>query len=110
MWRLLRAETSCHLYWGEAWVPRAEADLAAARAALEAVTGAESAGVEAAPVAVTAVVPDANEGTPSSISPEPTASAAEPGNGGEGRADSSADHSAAVESAGDPMTSSTRSH
>jgi alpha-amylase/alpha-mannosidase (GH57 family) len=34
MWRLLRAETSCHLYWGEAWVPRAEADLAASRAAL----------------------------------------------------------------------------
>ncbi len=35
MWRLLRAETSCHLYWGEAWVPRAEADLDASRAALE---------------------------------------------------------------------------
>ena len=34
MWRLLRAETSCHLYWGEAWVPRAEADLDASRAAL----------------------------------------------------------------------------
>jgi 4-alpha-glucanotransferase len=35
MWRLLRAETSCHLYWGEAWVPRAEAELNASRAALE---------------------------------------------------------------------------
>lgn len=35
MWHLLRAETSCHLYWGEAWVPRAEADLEASRAALE---------------------------------------------------------------------------
>ena len=35
MWRLLRAETSCHLYWGEAWVPRAEADLEASLAALE---------------------------------------------------------------------------
>lgn len=34
MWRLLRAETSCNLYWGEAWVPRAEADLEAGRAAL----------------------------------------------------------------------------
>lgn len=32
--RLLRAETSCHLFWGEDWVPRAEADLAASRAAL----------------------------------------------------------------------------
>ncbi|MBK1693973.1 glycoside hydrolase family 57 [Chromatium weissei] len=31
---LLRAETSCHFYWGEAWVPRAEADLAISRAAL----------------------------------------------------------------------------
>jgi 4-alpha-glucanotransferase len=35
LWHLLRAETSCNLYWGEAWVPRAEADLHAARLALE---------------------------------------------------------------------------
>ncbi len=35
LWRLLRAETSCNLYWGEEWVPRAEADLQAAREALE---------------------------------------------------------------------------
>lgn len=34
-WRLLRAETSCNTYWGEAWVARAEADLDAARAALK---------------------------------------------------------------------------
>jgi hypothetical protein len=34
-WRLLRAETSCNTYWGEAWVERAEADLMAARAALK---------------------------------------------------------------------------
>lgn len=27
MWRLLRAETSCNLYWGEAWVNRCHADL-----------------------------------------------------------------------------------
>ncbi len=27
MWRLLRAETSCNLFWGEAWVPRCHADL-----------------------------------------------------------------------------------
>ncbi|OSM07279.1 glycoside hydrolase family 57 [Magnetofaba australis] len=26
-WRLLRAETSCHFYWGEAWVERAYRDL-----------------------------------------------------------------------------------
>lgn len=27
MWRLLRAETSCNFFWGEAWVPRAHGDL-----------------------------------------------------------------------------------
>jgi hypothetical protein len=27
MWHLLRAETSCHLYWGEDWVARCHADL-----------------------------------------------------------------------------------
>jgi alpha-amylase/alpha-mannosidase (GH57 family) len=26
-WRLLRAETSCHLFWGEAWVDRCHRDL-----------------------------------------------------------------------------------
>jgi len=26
-WRLLRAETSCHFFWGEAWVPRCHSDL-----------------------------------------------------------------------------------
>ena len=31
---LLRAETSCNLYWGEAWVPRAEGDLMAAQETL----------------------------------------------------------------------------
>ncbi|WP_295883023.1 glycoside hydrolase family 57 [uncultured Thiohalocapsa sp.] len=34
-WRLLRAETSCNLFWGEAWVGRAAADLDAAEAALK---------------------------------------------------------------------------
>lgn len=34
-WRLLRAETSCNFYWGEEWVPRAEADLDAAEAELD---------------------------------------------------------------------------
>ena len=27
LWHLLRAETSCNFYWGEAWVPRAHADM-----------------------------------------------------------------------------------
>jgi alpha-amylase/alpha-mannosidase (GH57 family) len=27
MWHLLRAETSCHFFWGEAWVDRAHRDL-----------------------------------------------------------------------------------
>lgn len=27
MWHLLRAETSCNLFWGEAWVPNAHRDL-----------------------------------------------------------------------------------
>ncbi len=27
LWHLLRAETSCNFYWGEAWVPRCHADL-----------------------------------------------------------------------------------
>ena len=27
MWHLLRAETSCHFYWGEDWVPRCEQEL-----------------------------------------------------------------------------------
>ncbi|HFD13633.1 MAG TPA: glycoside hydrolase family 57 [Crenotrichaceae bacterium] len=27
MWHLLRAETSCHFYWGEAWVDRCHQDL-----------------------------------------------------------------------------------
>jgi alpha-amylase/alpha-mannosidase (GH57 family) len=35
-WHLLRAETSCNLYWGEAWVHRAHNDLDAATWHLEA--------------------------------------------------------------------------
>jgi alpha-amylase/alpha-mannosidase (GH57 family) len=38
-WRLLRAETSCNFYWGEAWVDRAEGDLEASREALARVQG-----------------------------------------------------------------------
>jgi alpha-amylase/alpha-mannosidase (GH57 family) len=33
-WRLLRSETSCNIFWGEAWVPRAHADLEACWAEL----------------------------------------------------------------------------
>jgi alpha-amylase/alpha-mannosidase (GH57 family) len=88
MWRLLRAETSCHLYWGEAWVPRAEADLAAARAALAATASAAGAGGEAESSALAADVPDAEDAPPLSVSPDPAASAAGPGDRHEGRADS----------------------
>lgn len=34
-WRLLRAETSCNLFWGEAWVPRIHSDLDEAQKCLE---------------------------------------------------------------------------
>ncbi len=34
MWHLLRAETSCNLYWGDAWVPRCHADIDLAWGAL----------------------------------------------------------------------------
>ena len=34
LWHLLRAETSCNIYWGEAWVPRAHQDLDACWAEL----------------------------------------------------------------------------
>jgi alpha-amylase/alpha-mannosidase (GH57 family) len=37
MWHLLRAETSCNFFWGEAWVDRAEADLAHVREILKGV-------------------------------------------------------------------------
>ena len=33
-WHLLRAETSCNIFWGEAWVDRADADLEAAEGVL----------------------------------------------------------------------------
>jgi hypothetical protein len=34
-WRLLRAETSCHFFWGEAWVGRCHQDLDAVWAHLQ---------------------------------------------------------------------------
>ena len=43
LWRLLRAETSCNIFWGEAWVDRAERDLdEAARALTQAKAGLET--------------------------------------------------------------------
>lgn len=38
MWHLLRAETSCNFYWGEAWVGRCDDDLNAAAASLDRVS------------------------------------------------------------------------
>lgn len=35
LWHLLRAETSCNYFWGEAWVPRAHQDLDASWTSLE---------------------------------------------------------------------------
>ena len=35
LWRLLRAETSCNFFWGEAWVDRCHGDLNQARTHLE---------------------------------------------------------------------------
>jgi alpha-amylase/alpha-mannosidase (GH57 family) len=34
LWHLLRAETSCNFFWGEAWVPRSTADVDVSREAL----------------------------------------------------------------------------
>ena len=36
-WHMLRAETSCNIYWGDAWVPRAHEDLEACWAELNVV-------------------------------------------------------------------------
>jgi alpha-amylase/alpha-mannosidase (GH57 family) len=38
-WRLLRAETSCNLFWGEDWVPKAHADLDEAARRLQPLKG-----------------------------------------------------------------------
>jgi alpha-amylase/alpha-mannosidase (GH57 family) len=34
-WHLLRAETSCNFFWGEAWVSRSDADLAVSQEVLQ---------------------------------------------------------------------------
>jgi alpha-amylase/alpha-mannosidase (GH57 family) len=34
LWQMLRAETSCNFFWGEAWVPRAHRDMDASWASL----------------------------------------------------------------------------
>ena len=38
-WRLLRAETSCNIFWGEDWVPKAHADLDEVARRLQGVKG-----------------------------------------------------------------------
>lgn len=71
LWRLLRAETSCNIYWGEEWVPRAQADLLAVRDVLG--------GIGIDPTAPSATASDAegagdapaHAGTLAEPSPEP---------------------------------------
>jgi hypothetical protein len=40
-WRLLRAETSCNFYWGDAWIARCHSDLDAATRLLDEMKKAE---------------------------------------------------------------------
>ena len=68
LWRLLRAETSCNTYWGEEWVPRAQADLASAREALAQI------GIEAAQTA--AIETPVSVEAPAEPDPEPAPVAA----------------------------------
>jgi len=68
MWHLLRAETSCNIYWGEAWVYRAESDLEAVREALSRI------GVEVPPPPEPPLEPSAE------VAPE-EAESEEPGEG-----------------------------
>jgi 4-alpha-glucanotransferase len=74
LWRLLRAETSCNLYWGEAWVHRAESDLQASREALARI-GIEVPAAEAPPGGASAEAPPPGPeipaaGAPSDADPE----------------------------------------
>ena len=79
LWYLLRGETSCNLYWGEAWVPRAEADLRAARQALEhALNLAESARMPSKPEAAHETA------APASLSDWPTREPSSPGESPDG--------------------------
>ena len=50
LWRLLRAETSCHFFWGESWVPRCHRDLNQARERLDRLASTLAASEEAAEV------------------------------------------------------------
>ena len=80
MWRLLRAETSCNIYWGEEWVPRAEADLKAARDALAGIgielppAGASAGPLESDPMEPALTEPE----TETAAVPEPPGLAGEP--------------------------------
>lgn len=57
-WRLLRAETSCNFYWGEAWVDRSETDLAVSRQALARVRESLPEPLSSSTAAETAASPD----------------------------------------------------
>lgn len=71
LWYLLRAETSCNLFWGEDWVPRAEVDLRSSRDALARI------GIrEDAPADVDAASPGQTEVADRDPSGEPSQSAA----------------------------------
>ena len=75
LWRLLRAETSCNLYWGEAWVPRAEADLQAVREVLARIGIDPAAGAaDSAGVAETTATAEVAAAQPEAEAPEHGAS------------------------------------
>ncbi|MFZ1538167.1 MAG: glycoside hydrolase family 57, partial [Chromatiaceae bacterium] len=71
-WRLLRAETSCNFYWGEAWVDRSEADLVVSRQALERVEGRLPEMPSSLAPAETASSPDPEALARASVAPETT--------------------------------------
>jgi len=75
-WRLLRAETSCNFFWGEAWVGRAEADLEVSRQALERVKArlpATDLSPASTPGSTSAAAQDADPGPAPNPDPQRTA-------------------------------------
>ena len=77
---LLRAETSCNFYWGEAWVGRAEADLEVSRQALVRVKARlpEAADSPASASPASGASPESGSATASSASTPSTPSSASP--------------------------------
>jgi len=69
LWHLLRAETSCNLYWGEDWVPRAESDLDASRAVLSEVGIEVPIAEESMPTLESGVEDEVASGTEESAAP-----------------------------------------